>query len=285
MLRPSPTPKPTSPRSPLPAPPTWNIDRALTTTTSQPPQTTEKIVPLLSVSPDGSKTRLFHAKYFLPVQSDPSTSRMVDLPESYFAPTAVELQTAFAGQVKKREDLLERPLMTQRLRDREEATKSRERASRWPQTRIRVRFADRSQLEGVFPSTDKMVAIYEFVKLALSEEIRQTPFLLYQTPPRREFPKGDLNSRGKSLMDLELTPSSVFYIKFLERQELDTMKPPPLRPELIGAAVQFPLPPPFDPTAKPPPDTIGKKTSTGQKLGFGGSSGKVTPSWMKLGKK
>ncbi|SCV74684.1 BQ2448_7713 [Microbotryum intermedium] len=245
---------------------------------------TEKIVPLLSVSADGSKTRLFHAKYFLPVDSDPSTSRMLDLPESYFAPTAVELQTAFAGQVKKREDLLERPLMTQKLRDREEALKSREKGSRWPQTRIRVRFADRSQLEGVFPSTDKMVAIYEFVKLALAKEIRQTSFLLYQTPPRREFPKGDVNSRGKSLMDLELTPSSVFYIKFLERDELNTMKPPPLRPELIGTAVKFPLPPPFDPAAKPASEARSKKTSTGQKLGFGGSSGKVTPSWMMLGK-
>lgn len=46
------------------------------------------------------------------------------------------------------------------------------------QTRIRVRFADRSQLEGVLPSTDKLIAIYEFVKLALAEEHRAKPFLL-----------------------------------------------------------------------------------------------------------
>lgn len=102
------------------------------------------------------------------------------------------------------------------------------------QTRIRVRFADRSQLEGVLPSTDKLIAIYEFVKLALAPEHRARPFVLCsllglslsrsqltfssadQTPPRREFIKGDPQYRGKTLMDLQFTPSSVFYIKFAD---------------------------------------------------------------------
>ena len=41
-----------------------------------------------------------------------------------------------------------------------------------------MRFSDRSQLEGVLPSTDKLIAIYEFVKLALAPEHRATPFVL-----------------------------------------------------------------------------------------------------------
>ena len=50
------------------------------------------------------------------------------------------------------------------------------------QTRIRVRFADRSQLEGVFPSTDKMIHIYEFVRLAIAENHRAKPFMLCKHP-------------------------------------------------------------------------------------------------------
>lgn len=47
-----------------------------------------------------------------------------------------------------------------------------------PQTRIRIRFTDRSQLESVFPSTDTLTAIYEFVKCSIEEKHRQKPFVL-----------------------------------------------------------------------------------------------------------
>lgn len=46
------------------------------------------------------------------------------------------------------------------------------------QTRIRIRFADRSQLEGVFPSTDKLIHLYEFVRLALREDVRESGWYL-----------------------------------------------------------------------------------------------------------
>lgn len=60
----------------------------------------------------------------------------------------------------------------------------------------------------------------------LSYSVRDRLFYLYnrtdrrscgctdQTPPRQEFAKTDAKLKGKSLMDLQLTPSSVFYIKF-----------------------------------------------------------------------
>ncbi|GAA6059658.1 hypothetical protein JCM10212_000045, partial [Sporobolomyces blumeae] len=141
-----------------------------------------KTYELVSVSAtDPSKRRTFSCEYLLPPTSDfaSSSSRsFLDLPESYFNPTPTELQQAFAGQVKKREDLVDKPLLTQKLRDREEAHKNRAKAARWPHTRIRIRFADRSQLEGVFPSTDKLVHLYEFVRLAIAPEHRHTPFVL-----------------------------------------------------------------------------------------------------------
>jgi hypothetical protein len=55
------------------------------------------------------------------------------------------------------------------------------------QTRIRVRFNDRSQLEGVFPSTDKLIHIYEFVKLALAPEHQSKPFVLCTFAHRSSF--------------------------------------------------------------------------------------------------
>ncbi|ORY73639.1 hypothetical protein BCR35DRAFT_281562 [Leucosporidium creatinivorum] len=251
------------------------------------PAAPARIITLTSTSPDGLRTRTFHAKYYKPVLTDAPLKAAMDLPESYFSPTPSELQTAFAGQVKKREQLVDGPLLTRKLREKEEMEKSRERAGRWPQTRIRIRFNDRSQLEGVFPSTDKLIHIYEFVKLALAPEHQSKPFILYQTPPRQEYIKGDSKYKGKSLIDLQLTPSSVFYIKFSSPSDeaLNQLPTPPLLPALLDAAADFPLPPPFDPTASnPPTPPTGEPKSKSQKLGFGGSAGKVTPSWLKIGK-
>lgn len=58
---------------------------------------------------------------------------------------------------------------------------------------------------------------------------------------------------------------------------------PPLIPALLSAISSLPLPPPFDPTATIEP--VAEPKSKSQKLGFGGSAGKVTPAWMKLGGK
>ena len=44
-----------------------------------------------------------------------------------------------------------------------------------------MRFGDRSQLEGVFNSTETLLSIYEFIKFALDEPHRFTSFLLCQS--------------------------------------------------------------------------------------------------------
>lgn len=245
-----------------------------------------QIVTITSTSPSGLKTRNFPAKYFKPVSSTSSGSGrgFLDLPESYFAPTPSELQTAFAGQVRKREMLVDAPLLTRALREKEALEKKGVKANRWPQTRIRIRFTDRSQLESVFPSTDTLTAIYEFVKCSIEEKHRQKPFVLYQTPPRQEYLRTDPKMKGKSLIDLQLTPSSVFYIKF-EDEGLNESTTPPLIPALLSAAADLPLPPPFDPAAAMVPAApVVDSKSKSQKLGFGGSSGKVVPAWMRGGK-
>lgn len=100
------------------------------------PPTEAQIITLTSTSSDGLRTRSFLAKYWKPVTHDAPLRAALDLPESYFAPTPSELQTAFAGQVKKREQLVDAPLLTRKLREKEEAERSRVKAGRWPQVSL-----------------------------------------------------------------------------------------------------------------------------------------------------
>lgn len=95
-----------------------------------------KIITITSTSPSGLKTRDFLAKYYKPVsdsQLGVANRHFIDLPESYFSPTPSELQIAFAGQVRKREGLVDAPMLTKALRDKELAAKERTKANRWPQ--------------------------------------------------------------------------------------------------------------------------------------------------------
>lgn len=128
--------------------------------------------------------KAYFVKYFLPSSSSNAagpSNRLIDLPESYFTPSPVELQMAYASQVRKREQLTEAPLLTKRLRERDEAEKNRAKAAKWPQTRIRVRFADRSQLESVFESRQTLEQVYACVRASLNEQAAKDDFTLCQS--------------------------------------------------------------------------------------------------------
>lgn len=103
-----------------------------------------------------------------------------------------------------------------------------------------------------------------------------------QSPPRTEYTKSNPLFRGKTLIDLEFTPSTVLYIKFLENEELNSYsEKPPLRTELFEVAGQLPPPPSFDSAASGEKSSeVGKAKA---KMGMGGDKGKVVPSWLKLG--
>ncbi|GAA6020124.1 hypothetical protein JCM8202_005000 [Rhodotorula sphaerocarpa] len=263
------------------SPPPPNARAAFTSSSTATPQAAPaarreaRTVVLTSVSAtDPSKRRDFEARYFHASSASDSASSssaraFLDLPESYFQPTPSELQRAHAQAISHREQLVDRPLLTAKLRERTEAERNRAKAARWPQTRIRVRFADRSVVEGVFPSTDKLIHLYEFVRLALDPRVRSVPFVLYQSPPRTEYRKGDPAWRGKSLMDLQFTPSTSLYIKFeppaeaIEGVDFDALNAvtpgeewrPPLTEELLAAGGDLPLPPSFDPREQQKPET------------------------------
>jgi tether containing UBX domain for GLUT4 len=47
-----------------------------------------------------------------------------------------------------------------------------------PETTIRIRFTDRTQLEKVFSSTDKIRSVYAFVRSSLREDVKPIKFIL-----------------------------------------------------------------------------------------------------------
>ena len=115
----------------------------------------------------------------------------VDLPESYFSPTAADLKAAQESLSARTQALNNAPLRTQAMRDAELKTK----LAKYPtvsirtssvfvcllsvcQTTIRIRFADRTQLEKTFPSTDKIRSVYAFVRGSLREDVKPIKFVL-----------------------------------------------------------------------------------------------------------
>ena len=98
------------------------------------------------------------------------------------------------------------------------------------QTTIRVRFPDRTQLEKTFLSTEKIRAVYAFVRGTLRDDVKPIKFVLCepnlvrgcryltlptdQTPPKRELKVSDPKVRDQTLFELQLAPSSVLHLKF-----------------------------------------------------------------------
>lgn len=56
-----------------------------------------------------------------------------------------------------------------------------------PQTTIRVKFSDRSQLEKTFQSTDKIKSVYAFVRNSLREDVQSIKFVLCAFPHRYNY--------------------------------------------------------------------------------------------------
>ncbi|KAA1131969.1 hypothetical protein PGTUg99_034994 [Puccinia graminis f. sp. tritici] len=222
-------------------------------------------------------------KIWLPSENAQPAPRPV-LGDEYFVPTAAEAQRAFSGQVASREKLTDAPMLTKSLREREQNQKKNEKLARFPITRVRIKFGDRSMLEGSLPSTCKISDVYQFVKESLLEDVRTKPFILYQTPPRREFLLTDPKTRSSNLLDLQLAPSSLLLIKFTDETYNHSTKPPPLLPELLSAAQPLPPPPTFE--AEKGSKQTGNTLEKGkQKVDDVLKSGAKVPKWLQNLKK
>jgi len=192
------------------------------------------------------------------------------LPDEYFEPTAEDIKAAQATLTARTQALVNAPLQ---LRTAKEASE-RAKRDRWPLTRIRVRFPDRTQLERVFSSTDKIRSVYAFVRELLRDDVKPVKFILYQSPPKRDFKVSDPKVRGLSLTELELAPSSVLLLRFEDDRLNDVHITAPLLPEVLAKAVDLPIPVVSETPA------VTSSSSASKRLGE-----KKIPKWLKMGKK
>ncbi|KAL4244221.1 hypothetical protein ABKN59_010451 [Abortiporus biennis] len=208
-----------------------------------------------------------------------------DLPESYFTPSTADLKAAQASLAARVTALQNAPFRTQAMREAD----NKSRRAKYPNTTIRIRFNDRSQLEKTFPSTDKIRSVYAFVRGSLRENVKPIKFVLYQTPPKRELKVSDPDVKNLDLFELQLSPSSVLHIKF-EDDNLNHLTISDLLDDSVLAhAEDFPIPPTPVEDVVPTESSSGRasgNSSTLHTLGSGGSSQQVkVPKWLKLGKK
>ncbi|KAH8913770.1 hypothetical protein BT69DRAFT_1234079, partial [Atractiella rhizophila] len=161
-----------------------------------------------------------------------------------------------------------------------ELEEQRKRA-KYPKTRVRIRFADRTQVETTFASSSRIPAVYAFTKSILSEEASSKAFVLckFATPPRREFKASDPKIKDKSLYDLQLIPTAVLFIKFEDDTLNDGKKEPPIKPALLELAEELPRPPSFDPT---PADlaALARTQEADAAKGEKKSEGVKAPKWL-----
>ncbi|KAJ7243712.1 hypothetical protein C8J57DRAFT_1083585 [Mycena rebaudengoi] len=213
--------------------------------------------------------------------SSSSSAAPPPLPDSYFTPTAADLQRAQAGLAARTQALQNRPLVMRGVREEEE----RKRHERYPETTLRIRFPDRTQLERVFPSAAKIRAVYAFVRGVLREDVREQggKFLLYQ-PPKRELRVSDPAVRDLSLAQLDLAPSSVLLVRWLDVGLGEGWNAPaPLAPHVLAQAVDLPPPPVFDDSPSANKSASASSSSGASKQGAGAALEKKIPKWLKMG--
>jgi len=231
------------------------------------------------MSTDSSKGPVENVALDLPtfkVYKPPSfqASLSKDLPDSYFTPTAADLKAAQSTLTARTSALVDAPLQLRATREANERAKR----ERWPNTTIRIRFTDRTQLEKVFPSTDKIRSVYAFVRLSLREDVKPIKFILYQTPPKRDLKVSDPNVRDLTLAELGLAPSSVLLLRFEDESLNGSEVPAPLAPSIMSQAVDLPSPLNFDVEVPKELQPSAPPSSSGLSKGE-----KKLPKWFKAG--
>ncbi|KAF8638186.1 hypothetical protein AX17_002383 [Amanita inopinata Kibby_2008] len=193
------------------------------------------------------------------------------MPDDYYTPTSADIRGAQMTLAARTQALTDAPLQTRAMRE----SSDRARRQRWPFTTIRVKFPDRTQLEKVFPSSDKIKSVYAFVRGCLSEEAKPTKFILYQSPPKRDLKVSDSKVRELTLAELQLAPSSLLLLRFESEELNSTTASPPLAPFVLAQAVDLPVPPTFDASSVPDQNQKAIEPNKIQK-------GKI-PKWFNLG--
>ncbi|KAF5388088.1 hypothetical protein D9615_000246 [Tricholomella constricta] len=200
------------------------------------------------------------------------------LADDYFTPTAADLKAAQQTLAARTQALVNAPLELRAARE----TREQAKRDRWPNTTIRIRFTDRTQLERTFPSTSKIRSVYAFVRDSLREDAKPIKFILYQSPPKRDLKVSDPKVRDLSLAELQLSPSSVLLLRFEDESLNGSSVPAPLHSTILSQAIDLPPPRDYDATsASPSPaPTPALSSNTASNSGE-----RKIPKWLRLGLK
>jgi len=249
---------------------------------SPPPEAGPSEVPINNVqqpvSGPGSEPGPPSFKVYKPTSSGVS---LPPLSDEDLTPTAADLKLAQNMLAARAQSLADAPLQLRTVREAAEKSKR----DRWPNTTIRIRFADGMQLEQVFLSNSKIRVVYAFVRGSLSEDVKPVKFVLYQ-PPKRDLKVSDPAVRDRTLSELHLAPSSVLLLRFEDSAHTEEARAlngsgvsAPLAPEILSQAIDLPVPPSADALQ---PTSSSSKVASKNVLQ---SVEKKIPKWMKLGLK
>lgn len=162
--------------------------------------------------------------------STPFDPRSIDIPDDFYEVTKEDLRinAAIQKEKKKEKELVEGSLRTKEMRERDRIKK----LSKYKKCFIRIRFPDRTELQGTFLPVELMSSVYQFVKDCLRVD---TEFHLYTIPPKQIL-KPDLTT---NLRDMNFLPACLIYFGLNE----DKLQSPFLKEHLIEN-IKEKLPPP-----------------------------------------
>ena len=93
------------------------------------------------------------------------------------------------------------------------------------QVRIRVRFSDRSQVEKTFPHSATIDDVYAFVDTAIDPAAGAGDYVLFQTPPKRDFVRAHPDLRATTLVQLGFAPAAMLNIRWSDARRNGMWRP------------------------------------------------------------
>lgn len=130
------------------------------------------------------------------------TVRDVQLPDSFFEPTAKELSNAMRNFSNNTQNMLNATMKTKKMREAE----AQRRMSRFPKVLIRILFPDRVAIQGIFTPQTTLLQVTEFVRRALRDEDKVN-FYLFVVPPKRK-----LSDMRSTLWKEGLVPAAIVHL-------------------------------------------------------------------------
>ncbi|CAO0799266.1 unnamed protein product [Mucor circinelloides] len=203
----------------------------------------------------------------LKILSPPKNGASIpELPESAYKLDANEIKQLYQSSVERRQNLENRPLKTQKMRDSED----QEKLKKYPKTTIRVRMPDHTIVQAVFQSKERVSAVYEFVRSLLETPERKFVLCL---PPRTKLVEPTI-----TLFKAGLSPASNVLFGWIEKGEKAGND---LKEEYL--AMKQDLTPTASPQASSSDVPTTSLSNSDSKSSKSSSTSKPIPKWLQKG--